>query len=209
MRKTVRYGQVTLAIETAIGAGGVSLLCGQDELASSNGGVSRAEEVLTGIERVIAEAAATLADVDLIAVSIGPGSFTGIRVGIATALGIRTSLNVRCVGVSSLKAMSISSSKGTCICVLPLGRGNYAAQEFSADNTNEQSKPFVIREQELSTLFGERSDVKFLLHADANVDGPLPANVVSCPDVLATLIGRSAFAGNGNETLEPLYLRKE
>ena len=56
-------------------------------------------------------------------------------------------------------------------------------------------------------MFDDRPDVKFVLHKEAAVNGKMPANAVLCNATLATLIGKSAFAGNGTERLEPSYLR--
>jgi tRNA threonylcarbamoyladenosine biosynthesis protein TsaB len=58
------------------------------------------------LERVLASAGLTIAEVDGIAVSIGPGSFTGLRVGLALAKGIALAGGATLVGVSTLEALA-------------------------------------------------------------------------------------------------------
>jgi len=60
----------------------------------------------------------TLSDLNLVAVGIGPGSFTGIRIGIATALGISQSLSIPFAGVSGLEALAYQAARDGRIGVL-------------------------------------------------------------------------------------------
>lgn len=64
------------------------------------------ESILPLIERVLAEAGWSRSALDRIAVGVGPGSFTGLRVGIAIAQGISEGLEVPLIGVGSLEAMA-------------------------------------------------------------------------------------------------------
>ncbi len=62
--------------------------------------------LLPMIESVMDSIKITLTDLDLLAVSNGPGSFTGIRIGVAAIKGLAFKDNIPCVGVSSLEAMA-------------------------------------------------------------------------------------------------------
>ena len=73
-----------LGIETAILGGSISLSVNGRAFTPSFS-VSRSETILASIQRSLVDANIELSQVDCIAVSIGPGSFTGIRTGIATA----------------------------------------------------------------------------------------------------------------------------
>jgi tRNA threonylcarbamoyladenosine biosynthesis protein TsaB len=68
--------------------------------------VSRAVTLLEDVDALIRQAGARTGDVDALAVGIGPGSFTGVRMGLATARGLALALGVPVAGVSTLDALA-------------------------------------------------------------------------------------------------------
>jgi tRNA threonylcarbamoyladenosine biosynthesis protein TsaB len=68
--------------------------------------VSRALTLLEDVDALLRQAGAHTRDVDALAVGIGPGSFTGVRVGLATARGLALALGVPVAGVSTLDALA-------------------------------------------------------------------------------------------------------
>ena len=71
-------------------------------------GLRHASQLAPWIARVTAELGVTAADVDLIGVGIGPGSFTGVRIGLATAKGMAAAGNAQLVGICGLDALAYS-----------------------------------------------------------------------------------------------------
>lgn len=69
-----------------------------------------------------------LKEIDYIACSIGPGSFTGVRVGISAAVGLSVATNIKIIGVSTLEALSYVSKTG-CI-IVDAGSTEFYAQNF-------------------------------------------------------------------------------
>ena len=67
---------------------------------------THSERLLPAIERLLHDAGVTLRDMDAIAVVTGPGSFTGIRIGVATAKGFAYALQKRLIGVTALEAFA-------------------------------------------------------------------------------------------------------
>ena len=122
-----------LAIESAVGDGSISLFRGDSECSMERSGASRAEKIIIEIESLLREAAFAKNDLDLIAVSIGPGSYSGIRIGVSTALGLGHSLDVPVVGVSVLEALASGVDDEKVIAVVPIGRSDLAWQAFAAD----------------------------------------------------------------------------
>ena len=71
-----------------------------------NNGNTHSETLLPMVESILKEAKLTPADIELFAVSNGPGSFTGVRIGCATIKGLAFGRNVPCIGVSTLEALA-------------------------------------------------------------------------------------------------------
>ena len=111
-----------LAIDTATAWQSVALL--QDEhvlaLLEQDAEGSHARSLMGAIDRLLREAGLSLKDLQALAVSIGPGSFTGLRVGLATMLGFRAVLGTPIVTVPTLEAMAwnLSDVKGLLVPVL-------------------------------------------------------------------------------------------
>ena len=97
-----------LAIDTALDAVSVCLADGEDVLANAEAKSDRRHgEMLTPmIQSVLREAECTVHDIGSIAVDIGPGLFTGMRVGIATAKAMAEVLEAGLIGVSSLEVLA-------------------------------------------------------------------------------------------------------
>jgi len=74
-------------------------------------GRGHAERLMAMIDEALAQAKLALADVDRVGVTVGPGSFTGIRVGVAAARGLALALGVNCVGVSTLDVLARTASE--------------------------------------------------------------------------------------------------
>ena len=136
--KTERQPQNILAIESAVGEGSISLWRGDSDSSVESSGASRAERIVIEIEGLLRETAFAKNDLDLIAVSIGPGSYSGIRIGISTALGLGHSLGIPVVGVSVLEALASSVPSQKVISVVPIGRSDLAWQIFEADSAGNK-----------------------------------------------------------------------
>ena len=131
-----------LGIETATRAGGVAVARGEQVLASRTGdaGVSHSTNLLEMIEEVLHQAQVKISEVDLFAVAEGPGSFTGLRIGLATVKAFAAHLNRKVAGVSTLAAVAhASAAEGEIIALLPAGRGEVFAQRFSVDKGNVEA----------------------------------------------------------------------
>src|SRR5262245_20490522 len=125
--------KITLAIESAIAGGSVSLLDGVNEIAAWTGSsdVSKAEALLVRIDDLMRENDVAKRDIGLIGVSAGPGSFTGIRIGIATALGLKNGLGVSMASESALKATVYLQPSGCRMtAAVPMGRNSVCLQMF-------------------------------------------------------------------------------
>ena len=105
----------TLAITTSTNRCAVALLLGAEPVAARIVDEDRlhAERIFALIDDALLEAAWTKEELGLVACDLGPGSFTGVRVGLATAKGIALGLGIPIVGVGSLEAMAAAVIHGT------------------------------------------------------------------------------------------------
>ena len=97
-----------LAFESSAKAASVAL-CRDGHLVSQYSqfsGLTHSRTLLPMAEDMLKNAELTLRDVDLIAVAHGPGSFTGIRIGVSTVKGLAWAGDKPCVGISTLEAMA-------------------------------------------------------------------------------------------------------
>lgn len=125
---------VVLSVDTASMGGSVCLTRGINLLATRVGdpAVSHSNNLLKDISKILAEAELSLSDVDLLAAASGPGSFTGLRIGLATVKALAATLRIPCVGVPTLYAVAHAAGPASAIIALmPAGRGEVFLQLFS------------------------------------------------------------------------------
>jgi tRNA threonylcarbamoyladenosine biosynthesis protein TsaB len=100
-----------LALSTSTHRGSAAVLDGDRVIGASGyadlGG--HAERIFSAVTEALDAAGTTRSDIELVATDIGPGSFTGVRVGVASAKGLALGLGVPLVGVGSLEAMAAAA----------------------------------------------------------------------------------------------------
>lgn len=98
---------LVLGIEAATPPASVALVRNEHVLASACGPFGRDTDawILDAIDKLLRQCALELAQLDMIAVSVGPGTFTGIRVGMATAAGLALGAGIPLAGVGTLDAL--------------------------------------------------------------------------------------------------------
>ena len=100
----------TLAIDTSSMSGSVALCYGDKILSESllNVRSTHSERLLQQIDQMLQVTGTAVADLDLLAVVHGPGSFTGLRVGLATAKGLAVAADLPVMGISSLEVLAMN-----------------------------------------------------------------------------------------------------
>ena len=101
-----------LAIETSTSACSVALLVGESVISRySEEPRSHTKLVMSMVDQVLARASIKAIDLDGLAVTLGPGSFTGLRIGFATIQGLAFGLDLPVVAVSSLQVMAQTAAR--------------------------------------------------------------------------------------------------
>jgi len=97
-----------LAVESATLSGGVALLDGDTLLGeiTLNIALTHSERLMSAVDRLLDDCGLAPADLDGLAVSVGPGSFTGLRVGLATVKGLAMALDLPVAAVPTLDALA-------------------------------------------------------------------------------------------------------
>lgn len=133
-KNNVSDNPLILSLETATLGGSVFVGRGRVELAARQGDpqVSQSSSLLSDINDSLMEAGVSLQEVELFACASGPGSFTGLRIGIATLKALATSLKRPCAGIPTLQAVAYAAGPSSAtVALLPAGRGEVFAQLFS------------------------------------------------------------------------------
>jgi tRNA threonylcarbamoyladenosine biosynthesis protein TsaB len=123
-----------LSVETATLSGSVCVSRGDEILGvvSGDSGISHSNTLLGDVDRLLAETQIALPQIDLFAVATGPGSFTGLRIGIATIKALAATLDRPTAGIPTLEAVALSGGvSAETVALLPAGRGEVFAQLFS------------------------------------------------------------------------------
>jgi tRNA threonylcarbamoyladenosine biosynthesis protein TsaB len=99
-----------LAFDTATEVATSALVADRDVVGER---VSRAVTLLEDVDELLSAAKLNAGELDALAVGIGPGSFTGIRIGLATARALALALDLRVAGVSTLDALAAGAPGAT------------------------------------------------------------------------------------------------
>ena len=122
---------IVLALDTALGACQAAVLDGDRLLAAMSEPMERGHQERLGplVQETMRSAGVGFQALDRIAVVVGPGSFTGVRVGLAFAKGLSLALDIPCVGIGSMEALA-SETSGIAAAVIDAPRGQRYLQLF-------------------------------------------------------------------------------
>ena len=118
------------AVSAAVVEDGRLLACGYQDT-----GLTHSRTLMPIVEGILKNTELTMADMDAVAVAAGPGSFTGIRIGVAAAKGLAFAADKPAVGVSTLEAMArnVAHVPGLVICAMDARRQQIYNALFEAD----------------------------------------------------------------------------
>ena len=181
---------------------------------------THSENIMVMIDELFKLTNTTINDIDKIAVSIGPGSFTGIRIGVAVAKGLASATNCKIVGVNELDVIAGNSTSNECeICSIidaRKERGYYCTFKYE-NGILKQLEDYKVGE--LREFLETRKEIRTVYLGDGAINYKnLISNIVGENGLFApkslNLPRASVVAelGINNEdnlyTMEPIYLSK-
>ena len=185
----------------------------------------QSERLMPMVREVLSEAGADFPDLDLLAVTTGPGAFTGLRIGLAAARGMALAGDLACFGVTTLDAVAAGVSeterqKANMLVVLDSKRAEVYAQAFRSDlRPLSEAQALMPADLAALTANGEGDAERVLVAGDgagqviqALKDKGLEAVLSTAPGVpdAATVAAFAAERWSSDqpaEPLRPLYLR--
>lgn len=221
--------KITLAIETAVGNGSLSIF--EDDLLldewTSEDKISRSDRLLSVIADFLDKNDLSKKDLNSIAVSRGPGSFTGSRIGLATAIGLKNGLDISCLGISILHAAARSSIGKSAVIAAILTDKNEVVREKFAWKTNifATGDDSTIDRSEVRSLDDFIDDIKITSEeTEILLEGKLfeslkgryglerlPSNekgTVMFKNIgnnLSVYVGRAAINGDASDKISTIY----
>lgn len=213
-----------LAVESATLSGGVALL-DDDRLLGEitlNIAITHSERLMSAVDRLLADCGLAPADLDGLAVSVGPGSFTGLRVGLATVKALAMALDLPVAPVPTLDALAarlpfadapvcpiIEARKGEVY--LSLYRWSGSGMERQWDYLALPPEAAAARLEAPVIVLGDGVEAcrPYLARLGPGLREAEPVHSLPSPAVVGSL-GYAILAAGGGipaERLTPLYLR--
>ena len=186
-----------LAIDTSGGAACVAAVNEEKEARRAVEGVTSVC-LMDAVDGVLRETGLAAQDADFIACVTGPGSFTGIRIGIATAKGLCFALGKKALALTSFDLLAYAETERI-LCLVDAGHGNYYAR---ASRNGAAEQPCFLAEPELDAY--RDAGYRFLSAKPLAVESRIVEIGVGLMQAART---HAAAAGNAQE-LRALYLRK-
>ena len=208
------------AVSAAVSENGKILCSGYQDT-----GLTHSRTLMPIVEHILKNTGLTVADMDAIAVAAGPGSFTGIRIGVAAAKGLAFAADKPAVGVSTLAAMArnVAFCDGLVVCAMDARRQQVYNALFQAKDGQltrltpdraislEELAAELANDLRPKTVVGDGARLCFAHLTEVGISCRLaPAHLVM-QNAMSVALEAEAMAAEGNlvsaQALEPVYLR--
>lgn len=216
-----------LALETSAKA--VSAAVAEDGRILCSGyqdtGLTHSRTLMPIVEHILQNTGLTMADIDAVAVSAGPGSFTGIRIGVSAAKGLAFAVDKPTVGVSTLAAMArnVAFTDGLIVCAMDARRNQVYNALFEARDggltrlTPDRAIGLAELAEELrddprpKTAVGDGARLCFDYLTESRISCRLAPPHLVMQNATSVALEAEALAAAGKllspQALEPVYLR--
>lgn len=216
---------LTLALESSAKAASVALCDGERLIAQTtqNCGQTHSVTLLPMAEALLKNAGYDLKDVELFAVAHGPGSFTGIRIGVSAVKGLAWGCEKPAVGVSTLEAMAyngLAFGEGALLCcVMDARRQQVYNALFTVENgevkrlcpdravsLDELSGELAVKDRP-AYLIGDGAELTMEHLAARGIDAVLPPEPLRTQSAYGVALAAMRTAPGTADDVLPVYLR--
>lgn len=184
---------------------------------TTNTKITHSQKLMVVIDQLLNDLDIKIGQMDAIAVSVGPGSFTGVRIGMATAMGLARSKGIGLIGVSSLEGLAnnVSHFDGL-ICPIQDARRNQIYTSFFRNEMREE-EDLALDVDDFIELANKKNEKLLLVGPDAHLFYEHIKENVECEVVLvsdqhayprAASIGIVASKKEAKQSIKPNYVRK-
>ena len=189
-------------------------------------GLTQSELLLPMAESLLKSLKLSYSDIDLFATSVGPGSFTGVRIGVSLVKGLAFGKDIPCVGVSTLEALAenLMPLKGILVPCMDARRGQVYTATFVSNGkelrriTEDRAIPLSLLADELKEikrkniyLSGDGYEIsKKTLLAEGVKLSPTPELLILESAASVARVAKRLYEAGGDfsdRTLSPIYLR--
>lgn len=208
-----------LGFDTSWGKTSVALSEGDTIItaANSHNASSQAEELIVMIEKALADTKLSYSDIGYLAVTTGPGSFTGIRVGLATARGICMASGIKSIAITSFEAINFrirmhARNFDYTAALINAYRGQIYAQVFDR-NGLEVCGPVILDISEAQNYL-KQFHGRLAIGGSGLLEIELPKNCTLLPRFpfpearsLCRIANAKIINGSYSDDISPLYIR--
>lgn len=164
-------------------------------------GTNHSVSIMVKIEELKEQLQADFSKLDFIAVVVGAGSFTGIRIGISTVKALCFAFNLPALSITSFDTLAYNKKKGKYLSVIDAKHGSYYVCGY--DDKKVVKEPSFIDKEKLLSL---KNEFEFL--SGEVIDG-VDCEIVSVKDGLKNAVLEKANEKEKNlDLISPLYIRK-
>ena len=201
------------AVSAAVSENGRILAAGYQDT-----GLTHSRTLMPIVEHILKNTDLKLSDMDAIAVAVGPGSFTGIRIGVSAAKGLAFSVDKPAVGVSTLAAMARNAAfaDGLIVCAMDARRSQVYNANFAAENgvltrlTPDRAEE-IRNDPRPITLVGDGAHLAYARFTEQGIPCRMAPPHLIMQNATSVALEAEALAAQGKlasaQELEAFYLR--
>lgn len=166
----------------------------------ADSGIKHSEQLMVEVENALNKIGATVWDMDVFCAVVGPGSFTGIRIGVSTVKGFADATGKKVLGVTSFDTLAYNIKSGKALAVIDANHDCFYVCGYE--------NGVVIRQPEFvskTALYEIKEDYKIVVYRP--IDGFLSTSVNPADGLKAAVEAKLSEACDEVNSLKPFYLR--